>query len=182
MRLEIEISALSIEWKRAIHRVLFFANEHSLTEKILRKVEKSLLLYSQQAGIPLVTIGKSGSLRFLNQEFTIEEFVDCIDEHKPFEGFVLLIKPKAFCQNSVAKSARCIWVRSRPLGIPAFAVCDAGANPLWREFAADAFTRFYLFNMDQKLSPELLVQSDYIKSFVVELDHNMVAVCQEKAL
>ncbi len=180
MRHEIKISALSIEWKRAIHRVLFFANEHS--EKILQKVEKSLLLYSQQAGIPLVTIGESGSLRFLDKEFTIDGFVDYIDEHKPFEGLVLLIKPKALCQNLVAQSARRIWVRSRPFGIPAFAVCDASENPLWWDFADDAFTRYYLFNPGQKLSPELLVQSDDIKSFVVELDHNMVAVCQEKAL
>lgn len=182
MEFIVRIGNLSLEWKRAINRVLFFVSERSLVEEILRKVEKSLLLSSRQFKTPLVTIERDDFLRFLGQKFTVEEFVEYVDEHKPFKGFIMLIKPEAFYRKPVIQSALCLWRRSRPLGIPAFAVCDEDANPLWREFATDAFTRLYLINPGQEPSSELLVQNDHVKSFIVKLGHNMIAVCQKVAV
>jgi len=180
----IKIGTVLLEWMRTIYRVFIFVDDCFLFHKVLPEVENSLLLYSQQNKIPLITIAGGESLHFSGQRYTLEEFIHHIDIYQPFKEFVLFVRPEAFQVKATARKAHALWMRSRKRGVPAFAVYTPFKDTFCRwdyrwEFETSAFTRFYLFDQSQKICSELLVQSDYIKSSVVQLDHNMVAICQE---
>lgn len=176
----IKIGNVSIDWKRAIHRVFFFVENLVLTEQVLLMIENILLRYAQENKVPLVTItGKP--FEFCGVSFTLKQFVHYLDTQRPFGECIFFIRPELFRDPVATSYALALWRRSRKRGTPAFAVY----TPLiedddHRDFEADAFTKFYFFRPGRAVPPELLAQNESVSLFVVELFPGVPAVCQKE--
>lgn len=176
---EITIGAISFEWCRVTYRVLFAARKQSLAEIVLQEIVNSLRSYCARVGILFVIFGEDGLVRYDGKRLDVNDFLVFVRQRQLYGRFILLIEPGVFLQKPAAQKARALWIRSRPLGAPAIAVCEAVEPGLWCDFGSDACMLFYLFDSEDALPSELLVHTDGTKMRVVEVLPGVFAVCME---